>query len=195
MIIYLDTETSGLYPGEICQLSYIIQNKSSVTAKNFFFTVSYVEYGAYKVHGFSVEELEKLSNGKDFSCFVKEIEKDFTASDYLVSHNTAFDFMFLRKEFFRTGRDFIYNNEFCSMKKSVNICKIKKLKGAGYKYPKLEELCSFFNIGVQEINDKTKELFKESKTFHDARFDTTAMFLAINEGFNLGYYQELKDYL
>ena len=101
MIIYLDTETTGLHPGQICQLSYIIQNGNSVKGKNFFFAVDYVEYGAYMVHGFSKDKLEQLSNGKGFECFIDEIEQDFLSADLVCSHNTAFDFGFLRKEFER----------------------------------------------------------------------------------------------
>ena len=36
MIIYFDTETTGLYPGQICQLSYVMQDEGKVVAKNFF---------------------------------------------------------------------------------------------------------------------------------------------------------------
>ena len=73
MILYLDTETTGLYPGEICQLSYIMQDKDGATAKNFFFAVKDVEYGAYLVHGFSVQILKELSGGKTFSDHADEI--------------------------------------------------------------------------------------------------------------------------
>ena len=64
MIIYLDTETTGLCPGNICQLSYVLQTEKEVKAKNFYFAVDNVEYGAYSVHGLSPEILYKLSNGR-----------------------------------------------------------------------------------------------------------------------------------
>ena len=76
MILYLDTETTGLRPGQICQISYIMQTKNSVVAKNMFFTVDSVEYGAYSVHGFSVEKLKELSKGKRFEDCVLEIKED-----------------------------------------------------------------------------------------------------------------------
>ena len=37
MIIYFDTETTGLSPGGIIQLSYIMQDSNGVVGKNFFF--------------------------------------------------------------------------------------------------------------------------------------------------------------
>ena len=114
MLIYLDTETTGLYPGQICQLSYIIQNGTKLTPKNFFFSVDYVEKSAQMIHGFSVELLKQLSGGNDFSCDICEIERDFLSANCLIAHNTAFDFSFLRKEFERQNKVFMCKSDFCS---------------------------------------------------------------------------------
>ena len=182
MIIYLDTETSGLRPGQICQLSYIIQNGKSTIAKNYFFSVDYVEYGAFAVHGFSVEKLEKLSGGKGFECFIDQVEKDFNSADVICAHNSTFDFSFLRKEFERCRRDFEPKNTFCSMKNSITACKLIRPNSGGYKYPKLSELCAHLGITDQIIDRYSKALFGEKSSFHDARFDTTALYLAVNVG-------------
>ena len=63
--------------------------------------------------------------------------------------------------------------------------------------PKLFELCEHFGITEYDVKDKTEELFGEDKAgFHDARFDTTAMFLAMNEGMKRNeVISELEDYL
>ena len=42
MILFFDTETTGLIPGRIIQLSYVMQSETATTAKNFFFAVEYV---------------------------------------------------------------------------------------------------------------------------------------------------------
>ena len=185
MIIYLDTETTGLHPGQICQLSYIIQNGNSVKGKNFFFAVDYVEYGAYMVHGFSKDKLEQLSNGKGFECFIDEIEQDFLSADLVCSHNTAFDFGFLRKEFERMGKIFTVNADFCTMKQSVGACKLPRPNSKGYKYPKLNELCDFLRISNQDIQNSSQTIFSAKTGFHDARFDTVAVYLAFNKGVNV----------
>ena len=99
MTLFLDTETTGLYPGQICQLSYVISSHGNLCAKNFFFTVHHVEYGALAVHGFSVELLKKLSCGKIFFDYIDEIESDISAADVVVAHNYSFDSAFLREEF------------------------------------------------------------------------------------------------
>jgi DNA polymerase-3 subunit epsilon len=182
MIIYLDTETTSLRPGQICQLSYIIQSNGKPFAKNFFFTVDHMDFSAFKVHGFSLEKLRVLSNGKRFIDSALEIQNDFALADVLIAHNTAFDFMFLRAEFENIGSNFIVNNEFCSMKKSTPICKLLRSNGTSYKYPKLNELCAYFDIKDWQIKSTSEKLFGFEADYHDARFDTTALYLAVNEG-------------
>lgn len=182
MIIYFDTETTGYFAGNICQLSYVMQSADDVTARNFFFSVDKVEYGAYRVHGFSVDKLKILSGGKRFCDFAEEIERDFNAADIVVAHNSAFDMMFMRAEFERLGKRFCVKREFCSMKKSLPVCKLPKSRGNGYKYPKLSELCEHFGITEYDVAEKTAELFDVQANFHDARFDTAALFLAMNDG-------------
>jgi len=195
MVIFVDTETSGLRPGYICQLSYVITYGRKLQAKNFFFAVPYVEPSASMVHGFSVEKLRLLSNGKKFCDCIEEIENDFNSADLIVAHNSSFDFSFIRTEFERCGKVFYPKAEFCSMKKSVPICKLKRTNSAGYKYPKLNELCAFFGVTNTDIDFAMQDLFNERSGFHDARFDTTAMFLCIIEGISKGYFLEIKEKL
>ena len=106
MIIF-DTETTSLdfTTGNICQLSYIkVSNYEEPfkiqCAKNFFFTVDYVEEGAQRVHGFSVDKLRELSGCKRFKDFADEIYNDFVCQDLLCGHNVSFDINFLIEEFF-----------------------------------------------------------------------------------------------
>lgn len=180
MILYLDTETSGLYPGNICQLSYIMQTDSEVRAKNFFFSVDFVEQGAYMIHGFSVEKLRVLSGDKRFCDHICEIEKDFSSASLVVAHNTAFDLMFLRKEFENCGKILPIEKTFCSMKTMTPVCKLPRRTGAGYKYPKLNELCAFLGISDKDINLACKQFYARCVDYHDARFDTVALCLACN---------------
>ncbi|MBO7149939.1 MAG: 3'-5' exonuclease [Clostridia bacterium] len=195
MILYFDTETSGLYPGQICQLSYIMQEKEGFSAKNFFFTVDNVEMGALLVHGFSVQKLKELSNGKRFGDFFLEIKSDFEKADIIVSHNTAFDFSFMRKEYERLNEVFYIKNEFCSMKRSTPICKLLRKSGVGYKYPKLQELCEFCAISDNDILSFSSTAFDSVCSFHDARFDTSAVYLSVNKMIEKGCFKELEDFL
>lgn len=192
MILFLDTETTGLYPGNVCQLSYVLQGVYGAVGRNLFFTVDSVEYGAYKVHGFTPEKLRVLSGGKRFNDLIRLIDADLSSADTVVCHNAAFDVMFLRAEFERAGMDLPIAETFCTMKKSVEICRIPRGRGCGYKYPKLGELCEFYGITQKEIARSTEELFGAECGFHDARFDTAALYLAANRGMDNGYYAELK---
>ncbi|MBR5191891.1 MAG: 3'-5' exonuclease [Clostridia bacterium] len=182
MILYLDTETTGLTPGQICQLSYVMQSKEKVKAKNFYFLVDYVEPSAQMVHNLSVEKLKVLSNGKRFIDHLEEIVTDFNNASLIVAHNIIFDFSFLSKEFEKCNLPFNYQNVYCSMKSTLPICKLKRKNSAGYKYPKLSELCAHFFISDSEIKYNMQKLFCERSDFHDARFDTTALYLAVNCG-------------
>ncbi len=184
MIICFDTETTSLKPGQICQLSYVLQDGDKLMARNFFFTVDEMDYSAYLVHGFSKEKLVALSNGKRFKDYIDVIENDFSSADIVVSHNTAFDFQFMRAEFERLNKTFLVKNEFCTMKKSTPICKLKRSKGEGYKYPKLSELCAYFGITDNQIMVTAEKIFGVKAGFHDARFDTSALLLALNYGAN-----------
>lgn len=195
MVLYFDTETTGLRPGQICQLSYVMQDGESLSSRNMFFTVDGMEYGAYMVHGFSMEKLRSLSGGKRFEDFIDVIECDFLSADAVVSHNTAFDFMFMRAEFERLGRIFKVKNEFCSMKKATPLCKLKKARGEGYKYPKLHELCSYLGVSGSRILSVSEKIFGHKAGFHDARFDTTAVLLAVNAGVEFEEFEEVKRFL
>ena len=179
MTIFFDTETTGLRPGQIAQLSYVMQSGGEIKAKNFFFAVSSMDYSAFLVHGFSKEKLFYLSNGKTFGDYIDEIEKDFCSADLVCAHNTSFDFMFMRAEFERQGKVFSVKNEFCSMKKLTPVCKLLRSSG-GYKYPKLEQACMHFGITSEHIREQSKLIFGAEADFHDARFDTTALCLLMN---------------
>ncbi len=196
MVIYLDTETTGLRPGNICQLSYVIQRGTAIKSKNFFFTVDYVEYGALSVHGFSVPLLKSLSGGKRFADFIDEIEEDFEVADLIVAHNSSFDFGFLRAEFERVDRFFNSEKGFCTMKNSISFCKLSRSNHARYKYPRLSELCACLGICDAEILKFARQTFGVDCGYHDARFDTSALFLASNKGINcVESFKKIKEFI
>lgn len=183
MTIYFDTETTGLNPGRIIQLSYVIDDCGKTTAKNFFFAVEYVPIEAVNVHGFTAEKLAVLSNGKTFSDYIDEIDEDFSKAELIVSHNINFDVKFMQAEFLYQNRVFKYNASFDTMKYFVPICKLPRINHSGYKYPKLTELAEFLDIYSYDVSKETSKLFGElSVTSHDARYDTAMLYLCAKKG-------------
>ena len=159
-----------------------MQTESGTTAKNFFFAVDYIDPSATAVHGFTVEKIYELSGGRTFSEYMEEIYDDFFAADLIVAHNAPFDIGFMINEFYRRERRFRYKEEFDTMRYFTPIMKLPRRNGAGYKFPKLTELGEFLDIYPYDVTKKTMELFDSGVSAHDARYDTTALYLCFNEG-------------
>lgn len=189
-LLFFDTETTGIKPGSICQLSYILTDTSTkpqtTIGKNFFFTVDEMNEEAQKIHGFSLEKLYELSNGMYFEDFFEDFLNDFITADFIIGHNVQFDIKFLKHELLGLGEDFIPQNIFCTMQYYKNICKILKSSG-DFKNPKLEEVIKFLKISKEKITETADKLFMGSGNYHDARFDTAATYLTVIEGIKQGY--------
>lgn len=182
MILFFDTETTGLMPGRIIQLSYIMQTEKEVKAKNFFFYVDYVEPSAVAVHGFTPEKLLYLSNGHTFSQDLEEIYDDFLSADLVVSHNFAFDLKFMIAEFIYHDRQFRYKESLCTMKFFTDILRLPRSSNRGFKYPKLTELADHFEFYPYDISKETVKLFGTLGQSHDARYDTATLYMCFNAG-------------
>ena len=190
-MVFFDTETTGIRPGSICQLSYISVDTSvkpnTTIGRNIFFTVDYIEPGAEKIHGFSVETLYELSNGSYFEdCFESFIE-DFRQADILIGHNVNFDIKFLIHELEGCGEELNPKHSFCTMNYYKDVCKLSSSRG-GYKQPKLSEAVQFLELSDKVIDAMTMKFFGETGSFHDASFDTTATYLIVTEGIKKGYF-------
>ena len=81
------------------------------------------------------------------------------------------------------------------MKKFTPVCKLQRKSGTGYKYPKLNELCLFLGVSENDIHQTAKALFNSNSAFHDARFDTAALYLAVNKGLEKQYFKEIEQFL
>lgn len=182
--VFFDTETTSLNPGQICQLAFIVedQNRKVEVAKCYFFKVDGVDPGAERVHKMSKEFLERESGGKTFADVYTEFYPYFR-DNTLVAHNIKFDEKFMSSELWRVGISFRPVDRQCTMEYFKGILQIpnKNPRFGKYKNPNLGELISSFNINQDKVLEYSIELFGgEDITFHDARFDTTAMYVATN---------------
>lgn len=196
-LLFFDTETTSVKPGNICQLSYIVVDTATkpqtTIGKNFFFTVDEMDPAAEQVHGFSLERLYELSDGLEFLEQLQNFMGDFFDADFVIGHNVQFDVKFLKHEMnalYEAGMiDTTWEpkKSFCTMAYYKDICKIPSLNGNGIKNPKLSEVITFLGITDKQIANKADELFQGSGNYHDARFDTAAVYLMVIEGMKKKY--------
>jgi len=156
-----------------------MEDNDKHTSKNFFFEVDYVNPFAQKVHGFSTERLKVLSGGRRFYGYREEIYEDFKSANLIVAHNLSFDLNFLIKEFEENNMQFLYKQGLCSMRHFTPVCKILRANGRGYKYPKLSELAEYFGLYPYDTTINTAKMFNCNVDAHDARYDTTMLYLSI----------------
>lgn len=178
-LLYLDTETTGFNPGQIAELSFILEENGTITqAKNYFFTVNHMDDDASKVTGLTVEGLKELSNGLTFKEVADELFQTFT-SNTLVAHNLPFDEKFLSMEFWRAGKQLLPAGRIDTMKHFTDICKLPNTRRKpGYKYPKLSEVADYYNVSLGKVMQYASMLFgSDCSGLHDSRVDTTLMYV------------------
>lgn len=188
--IIFDTETTGLKPGQIGQLSYAIvdTDKKKATGKNFYFEVYQMDEKAQEVHGLSIEKLKELSGGKTFMDNSEEIFEDF-AGKIWVGHNIQFDIKFLDKELERCQMYYELRDSFCTMRHFTDVMRIPSTRG--FKFPRLEELVNFLGITPKEIETFANTIFGGFSGYHDARYDVAATTLCFLRGIKEGFIQEV----
>lgn len=193
--VFFDTETSSLKPGQIGQLSMIIEDDDfSITAKNYFFKIEELDEGAAKACNRTIDFYTEASNGKLFSDYADEIV-DIMNGSLLIAHNIKFDMKFINAELKRLGKVVKPAELFDTMEHFKPIVNLYNSYGR-LKSPKLEELVNHLNIYKDKVKAYSNKLFGDANnneiTYHDSRFDTTAMFVAFqvhkeNVNNNIGY--------
>ena len=180
--VFLDTETTDIAPGQIAQLSMIIEeDNGNIYAKNYFFSIGFMSDEAKEVCGRGADFYRKESGGKVFADYKDEILDELKDST-LIAHNLKFDENFISTEFWRQDILFTPADRFDTMKYFRNIVKIpyKQAREGKYKNPKLAELVDSFSVNKTKIEAYSKNIFNCSDSsfgFHDARYDTAAMFV------------------
>lgn len=178
-IIFFDVETTGLpvswkenYRNKanwpyIVQLAFIISHQEDEISEEQDFILKpegfTIPSQSTRIHRVSNEVALKkgLSRNQVLHLFAAHLKN----SDYIVAHNADFDINVLRCEFLRNNIEDPFKedlNIICTMKKSIDFCKIPSAYG-NYKWPSLQELYA-------KLFDKS---FKDA---HDAKFDVKATF-------------------
>jgi len=164
-ILVFDTETTGLPEGRnpsiitthlwphIVQLSYILYDTELATILDYVDVIIKLPTGVYISK--ESENIHRISNkksqeeGVDIVNELKLFNDIVLKADLVVGHNISFDKRMIMVECIRNKirQNFTINYnrkpEYCTMKNSVDLCKIvvKSKNGSEYyKYPKLMEL-------------------------------------------------------
>lgn len=175
--VFLDCETTGLKPGQITQLSYLVVEQGKLIKRvNQYLSVDKIEDDAARVTGLTKERLDQLSFGTKFFDRRLEFYSDLYGS-IIVAHNAPFDVKFLTHEFRNCNIGFQPYNVVDTMRAFKEIVKIPYSgKRTGYKNPKLEEVLDYFSIKTGEVEGAAKQVFGNfDLQAHDARYDATAL--------------------
>jgi len=168
-ILIGDTETTGLRPGYIGQLSCIKVDNGKATGFNAWFKVKEIEDGASKANGLTVPLLEELSGGLEFYDRLDDILALYEGVTDFYGYNTRFDRTFIETEFARCSLPaphLAYQDVMLTAKHKMQVKK-------GYK---LGQALEFFGL-TDKVEPVARKLFGEVNSLHDARYDAAATFI------------------
>lgn len=175
--VYFDTETSGFKPGQIGQLSALIEEGGKITGLNYFFEIDYINPDAEQLLGRGLQFYKEKSTGIRFKDKSSEI-KDLFDNSVIVAHNLKFDENFLSTELWRCGLVAKPISRLDTMEYYRDILQIPNKYGR-VKNPSLAELVNSLGINQEKVRQYCIKLFgSEDIDFHDARFDATIVCIA-----------------
>ena len=200
-IIVFDTETSGLPKSKIIspntihlwpfivQFSYIIFDTDTNTIlKSYDAIVKVKPYNvisedSIKFHGITQEISE--AKGINIDNVLAEFIGDLEHADMMVAHNVEFDLNMIRVELLRLEqvaldlvlRKAIFEeqtNLYCTMRESVDLCKIEKenSRGTYYKFPTLTELHKhLFNVEPKHLHNSFHDILCTIRCFIKMKYN------------------------
>lgn len=158
-VLVFDTETTGLPKGKnpsiyktelwphIIQLSYIVycsEENNLLTVEDDYIKISddvIIEEGSQAIHKISREKLNK--DGIPIDESLKKFNSWSEKCDLLVGHNVSFDKRMVMVEGIRNKILMNINDTYCTIKQSIELCRIERQFPDGtkyFKYPSLSEL-------------------------------------------------------
>jgi DNA polymerase III epsilon subunit-like protein len=125
-----------------------------------------------KIHGVTNERVKE--EGVDIVKVLRKFTRDMLDSDILVAHNLEFDKSIIEVEYLRNNKiDWLGRHrkkEYCTLKHSIDICKLlrKGKNGSEYfKWPKLMELHQHFYRKIpNNLHNSLVDIFVCFRCFH-----------------------------
>ena len=167
-LIFLDTEYCST-THELAQLSYIFMQNGQIACKNFYFHVTTMDEGSFRVNGLSADWLRE--HGVPTDSVKAEVFADFSDST-LIAHNLNADKRVLEQAFGPLPHAF----GLCTMYRFAKVLKLPG--GRPYKMPSLRELMAHYNVTEDEVTALTQSDFHCDAAHHDARWDAEAVRLS-----------------
>lgn len=191
--LFFDTETTGLYKPDgpspyLVQLAWAVYDhngdidydKSRIIKPDDFV----IPYEAEKVHRISNKRAQ--SEGIDIKLVLYEFLEDIMALKYIVAHNIEYDVRIINNEIDRNKLEdqgfyhkemgdieppfnsLPYKEQICTMKSTIDYCKIEGNKG--YKYPSLSELYHIlFHEEIINAHDALVDLKATARCFFELK--------------------------
>jgi DNA polymerase III epsilon subunit-like protein len=122
-----------------------------------------------KIH--RIPQARALAEGVPLSEALTQFSADVKAASYLVAHNIDFDEKIVGSELLRQKMPNYLDeiNKICTMKSSVNFCKISNNRGT-YKWPNLAELhYCLFQTDFPEAHDALVDVLACAKCFFELK--------------------------
>ena len=116
-------------------------------------------------HGITLEKA--LKEGVDIKTVLNEYKHDIeNCCSKLVCHNLNFDKQVVLSEFIRHGMDLNDVGEYCTMRNTINNCKITPKVRGEYKWPSLEQLYQqCFNEKLQNAHNSYYDVLNCAKCY------------------------------
>lgn len=179
---YVDLETTAINPGQIGQISYIVEEHGElVKAINHFFTVKFVDAEVTRKMGIDAEYYSRMSGGQVFAQRSASILEDINNAQ-LIAHHVNFEFKFLTTEFMRLNMSYKPSVQTCTMEYFRDVIQIpaKNKRYGPYKNPKLSEVLDYFRIDMDKLTQYSSMLFGDNRQqLHDSRVDVVGMYVAV----------------
>lgn len=184
-LLVFDTETTGLPEGRylstrevskwphIIQLSYILYdtdlNKTCCCVDDIIKLDETVAISEKSIEMHGITRSVSMRKGIPIAEAINNFNNALSEADLVIAHNISFDKKMVKVESFRLGieQNFDYGNgygikEYCTMKNSVNVCKIERTSENGnvyFKYPTLTELHThLFNFTPKNTHDSMADV-------------------------------------
>lgn len=142
MILFIDTETSGLPKNDkwprLLQIAWKLEDDVNVTS--YYIKPDFSEdFEGTEIHGITKDFA--IQNGVNIKYVLNRLNDALLCTDIVCAHNADFDLMVLLAEFerYQISTELTDKLVYDTMISSVNYCKIPAKMGRGYKWPSLAE--------------------------------------------------------